>query len=138
MIGSGGRVLMLAENEAGGETFPWYHLAYDQLLQETPYSFHRPQQLTDPDLLSASCRPNRGPDDAPLFLVNHWIDTSPAPRPSNAAKVNTRQAILDRVHHCQDQRDLLANLIAVDFYREGDVFGAVDQLNDERGAQPEP
>jgi hypothetical protein len=132
MIDSGGRVLMLAENHDGGTSIPWYHLAYDQILQETPYSFHDPAQLTDPDKLEASCEPNRGPADAPLFLVNHWIDTSPAPKPSNAAKVNTRQAILDRVHHCQDQRDLLANLIAVDFYRQGDLFGAVSELNGER------
>jgi hypothetical protein len=132
MIDSGGRVLMLAENRAGGDTIPWYHLAYDELVQETPYSFHSPAQLTDPDLLPASCKPNRGPADAPLFLVNHWIDTSPAPRPSNAAKVNTRKAILNRVEFCQQQRDLLADLVAVDFYREGDVFGAVDELNAER------
>ena len=72
----------------------------------TPSS--QPAQLTDPDRLPASCQPNRGPADAPLFLINHWIDTSPAPKPSNAAKVNTREAILDRVHYCQDQRDLLA------------------------------
>jgi hypothetical protein len=138
MIDSGGRVLMLAENDAGNDAFPWYHLAYDSLLQETPYSFQKPAQLTDPAELPASCEPNRGPASAPLFLVNHWIDTSPAPRPSNAAKVNTRRAILDRVHACEDQRDLLANLIAVDFYREGDIFGAVDELNGERSAQTAP
>lgn len=132
MIGSGGRILMLAENEGGGPTIPWYHLGYDALLQETPYSFKRPSQLTAPDQLDASCAPNRGPDDAPLFLVNHWIDTSPAPKPSNAAKVNTRKALLDRVHRCEQLRDLRANLIAVDFYREGDVFGAAAQLNAER------
>jgi hypothetical protein len=132
MINSGGRVLMLAENKGGGASIPWYHPAYDHLLQETPYSFNRPAQLTDPKKLVASCAPNRGPADAPLFLVNHWIDTSPAPQPSNAAKVNTRQAILNRVHTCQDQRGLLANLIAVDFYREGDLFGAVADLNGER------
>ncbi len=132
MIDSGGRVLMLAENEDGGPEIPWYHAGYDALLQETPFSFHNPSQLTDPAKLPASCEPNRGPASAPLFLINHWIDTSPAPKPSNAAKVNTRKAILDRVHTCEDQRDLLANLIAVDFYREGDVFGAVAQLNDER------
>ena len=60
----------------------------DALVQETPYSFKRPQQLTETSQLRASCQPNRGPDSAPLFLINHWIDTSPAPKPSNAAKVN--------------------------------------------------
>ena len=130
IIDSDGRILMLAENDAGD--IPWYHPAYDELVQETPYSFKRPELLTDPRHLTASCERNRGPADASLFLINHWIDTSPAPRPSNAALVNTREALLRRVHHCDSQRNLLANLVAVDFYREGDLFGAVAALNEER------
>jgi hypothetical protein len=133
MIDGGGRVLMLSENEDGGSAVPYYHAGYEQVLQETPYSFKRPELLTDPGKLKASCVANRGPRNASLFLVNHWIDTSPAPRPSNAAKVNTRAALLARVHQCEQQRDLLANFISVDFYREGDLFGAVDELNAERG-----
>ena len=132
MIDSGGRVLVMAENEPGGTALPWYHPAYDGLVQETPYSFKRPALLTDPAELTASCEPNRGAPDSSLFLINHWIDTSPAPKPSNAAKVNTREALLDRVHHCEAQRDLTANLIAVDFYLEGDLFGAVAALNEDR------
>jgi hypothetical protein len=132
IIDSGGRALMMAENEAGGSEYPWYHSAYEELVQETPYSFTKPAQLTDPAKLTASCEPNRGPASAAVFLINHWIDTSPAPKPSNAAIVNTREALLDRSHHCERQRDLTANLIAVDFYREGDLFGAVSALNDER------
>jgi hypothetical protein len=73
-----------------------------------------------------------------LFLVNHWIDTSPAPRPSNAAKVNAREALLRRVRECERIRDLEADLIAVDFYREGDLFGAVAKLNGERAADQSP
>ena len=132
MIDSGGRILVLAENEDGGASIPWYHSAYADLLQETPFSFNKPRQLTDPSQLEASCEPNRGPADAPLFLINHWIDTSPAPKPSNAAKVNTRAALLNRVHQCEEQRDLTANLIAIDFYLEGDLFGATAELNAER------
>lgn len=134
MIDSGGRVLMLAENDAGGDTIPWYHLAYDSLVQETPYSFDRPQQLIDPDELAASCEPNRGPDDASLFLINHWIDTSPAPRPSNAAKVNAPRALRARIDECETLRGRPAGLIAVDFYKQGNVFEVVDALNAERVA----
>ena len=132
IIDSGGRALMLAENEAGGAEYPWYHPVYEELVQETPFSFHKPAELTKPDKLSASCEPNRGPAEAGVFLVNHWIDTSPAPKPSNAAIVNEQQALLDRVHHCERQRDLTANLIAIDFYRKGEVFDAVAELNAER------
>ncbi len=130
MIESGGRVVMLAENDSG--SVPWYHEAYDELTQETPYSFKKPAELIDADRLPASCEPNRGPADAPLFLINHWIDTSPAPKPSNAAKVNAHDALLTRVRECERLRDLEANLIAVDFYLEGDLFGVVAALNDER------
>jgi hypothetical protein len=129
IIDTGGRAIMLSENEDGGAAIPWYHAQYDGLVQETPYSFKQPQQLTDADKLEASCVPNRGPASAPMFLINHWIDTSPAPKPSNAAKVNAHDALLDRISQCERQRGLKANLIAVDFYREGDLFGVVDELN---------
>ena len=29
-------------------------------------------------------RPNRGEESNSIFLINHWVDTSPAPKPSNA------------------------------------------------------
>jgi hypothetical protein len=129
VIDSGGRAIMLAENKGGGAAIPWYHAQYDELVQETPFSFKKPRLLTDADKLHASCVANRGPASAPMFLINHWIDTSPAPKPSNAAKVNEHDALLARVQACEEQRSLMANLIAVDFYREGDLFGVVDELN---------
>lgn len=132
MIDSGGRVLMMAENDAGGGTIPWYHEAYDGIVQETPFRFTKPEQLTEPSNLPASCRKNRGDSAGTLFLINHWIDTTPAPRPSNAKIVNTRQVLLRRIHRCERQRGLAAGLIAVDFYREGDLFGVVEKLNAER------
>ena len=127
MIRDGGRVVMMAENPPF-DRVPWYHEAY-AIAQETPYSFDEPFQLTDPNRIPRSCKPNRGPDDAPLFLVNHWIDTSPAPRPSNAAKVNAREPMLRRIRECERIRDRRANLIAVDFYETGDLDRVVDELN---------
>jgi hypothetical protein len=132
MIDSGGRVLMMAENDAGGGAIPWYHEAYEALTQETPYTFKRPEALTDRARLDASCAANRGPDSAPFFLINHWVDTTPAPRPSNARQVNAHDALLARIRRCEKLRGLSANLIAVDFYREGDVFDVVRELNAER------
>ena len=35
---------------------------------------------------------------------------------------------------CERRRDLLANFISVDFYREGDLFGVIDELNAARAA----
>jgi hypothetical protein len=127
MIDSNQRLVVMAENDAG--SIPWYHLAYASALQETPFRFTSAAQLTDPSQVDASCRPHRGPASAPLFLLNHWVDTTPAPRPSLAAEVNARAALLGRAQRCRRIRHRLPNLVAVDFYRRGDVLGVVDTLN---------
>ena len=127
MVDSDHRVVFLAENHAGGA--PWYRLAYQSITEETPYTFSRVAQLTNSKQRAASCKPNRGPDRAPLFLVNHWISTDPIPRPSDAAKVNAYDPLLARMRDCQRIRDHLPNLVAVNFYRTGDVFKVVDALN---------
>jgi hypothetical protein len=121
------RIVFLAENEAGAA--PWYRLAYRAITQETPFSFREPVLLTDPARREASCAPNRGPDGAPLFLVNHWITTDPLPLPSNAARVNAFGPLRARLDECRRLRRALPNLVAVDFYRRGDVFGVVDAIN---------
>ena len=61
--------------------------------------------------------------------MNHWISTDPIPLPSNAAKVNAYDPLLRRARECQRMRKHLPNLIAVNFYRRGDLFGVVDTLN---------
>jgi hypothetical protein len=127
MIDSGQRLVVMAENDAGN--VPWYHLAYEHALQETPFTFKQAAALTAPANLAKSCRPNRGPSSAPLFLLNHWVDTTPTPRPSLAAIVNARAALLARAQTCERIRSRLPNLVAVDFYRLGDVLGVVNVLN---------
>ena len=62
----------------------------------TSFTFRSSAQLTDTSQLAESCRPNRGPASAPLFLVNNWVDTTPVPRVSMAALVNARPALLPR------------------------------------------
>jgi hypothetical protein len=127
MIDTSQRLVFLAENHAGAA--PWYHLAYGRITEETPYAFSKVAQLTDPAKLAASCKPNRGPTDAPLFLLNHWITTDPVPLPSNAAKVNAYDPLLRRARECQHIRKQLPNLVAVNFYRKGDLLRVVDALN---------
>jgi hypothetical protein len=64
-----------------------------------------------------------------MFLVNHWVTTDPLPLPSNAAKVNAYGPLLARLQDCQRIRKHLPNLVAVNFYRRGDLFKVVDKLN---------
>ncbi|WP_270023694.1 hypothetical protein [Solirubrobacter phytolaccae] len=122
------RLVLLAEHHAGGA--PWYRAAYDGVVQETPYAFKHPQQLATPD----SCRPNRGTPGAPLLLLNHWITTDPAPLPANAERVNAHGPLLRRARECTRVRGHVPNLVAVNFYRRGDLFGVVDELNGVRAA----
>ena len=118
---------MLAENRAGAA--PWYQPAYERLTEETPFTFPRASLLTTKADLPASCRPNRGPKGAPLFLINHWVSTDPTPRPSDARKVNAYAPLLARARACERIRDHLPNLLAVNFYKRGDVFRVADTLN---------
>jgi hypothetical protein len=126
-IGRGQRLVVLAENHAGAA--PWYQLAYRRLTVETPYSFGRAALLTDPARLRASCAANRGPPRAPLFLINHWVTTAPVQRPSDAAKVNAYGPLLRRARACARLRHHEPTLLAVKFYKRGDVFGVADELN---------
>ena len=117
LIADDRRVLAMAENKRGGAD--WYHPAFE-LMQETPYTFKRPSQM--------SCGPNRGQRANSLFLVNHWIDTSPSPRENIANVVNAYGFLLSRARRCERERQF-PNLLAVDFYQQGDVQGVVDRLN---------
>jgi hypothetical protein len=127
MVDSNQRLVVMAENDAGD--IPWYHPAFAHALQETPFTFKRAAALTEPSNLPASCRPNRGPVSAPLFLINHWVDTTPVPRASLADVVNARDPLLARVRACERIRHRVANLVAVDFYRRGDLLGVINTLN---------
>jgi hypothetical protein len=77
--------------------------------------------------LAATCRPNRGPGTAPLFLVNHWITTDPVPLPPN--KVNAYRPLLRRLRECRRIRHHTPDLVAVNFSRHGALLRAVDTLN---------
>jgi hypothetical protein len=119
------RVLVLTEDSAGAVS--WIH-RQPEVMQETPYRFRSAAEVEAP----ASCSPNRGGTAGSLFLVNHWVDTSPAPRPSIAREVNAPAVLDRRLGRCRRDRDLLPSVVAVDFYREGDVFAAVNALNGAR------
>ena len=112
------RVLVLIENEPGDE--PWMH-KQSEVMQETPYHFGTAAALGADD----SCRPNRGGTAGSLLLVNHWVDTSPAPRTTIAAEVNAPGFLLPRLARCRAERGLVPNVVAVDFYRQGDVVGTL-------------
>lgn len=119
MIDAGTRLVVLMENRGGGDRFPWLIPGFD-VVQDTPYLFESPADFT--------CDPNRGDPDASLFLVNHWIDDW-RNVPRNSATVNARDVLLPRLRECEDERGLLPNFVAVDYYDRGDLLAVVDELN---------
>ena len=119
MVESDQRVLVMAENQSAG--VPWYHPAFE-VLQETPYGFQDPSEFSN--------RPNRGGTAGSLLLMNHWIESVPAPKPSNAAIVNAHDALMKRIRAFRRARGRLPNLVAVDFYATGDLIAVVRELNE--------
>ncbi len=118
MIAREGRVLVLGENDTAG--IPWYHGAWD-VCQETPYHFDSPEDFSN--------EPNRGGTGGSLLLMNHWVTTPPTSRPRDAKLVNTREVLMGRIEQCETERGLTPNIIAVDFYRTGDLVEVVAELN---------
>ena len=122
MIEEDRRLLVMAEVD--GYPNGWYQPGYDRLLKETPYDSPTLAALRS----RTSCRPNRGKEANPLFLLNHWVAVYP-PRLSNAQKVNRRAFLLGRARRCQAIRGALPNLVAVDFAGSGDLIEVVAELN---------
>jgi len=118
MVDGNQRVVVFAENDATG--VPWYHRAFE-VFQETKYHFTDPSQFTN--------APGRGGRSGSLLLLNHWIETSPAPLPSNAEIVNAYPVLWKRASTCRQERGRMPNLVAVDFYATGDLFKVVRTLN---------
>ena len=118
LITSGRRVIVFLESGRPGVS--WLHPAFESI-RETPYSFHKQEEF--------SCAANRGGDAGSLFLLNHWIDTTPTPKPTNAAVVNSFPVLSARANLCAKERGHIPNIIAVDFYRTGDLLRVVNQVN---------
>ena len=119
MTTSGRRLVVLTEEGSGGASYPWLPNAF-ALTQDTPYTFPTPQDF--------SCEPNRGPPEAPLFLVNHWLSGF-ANLVSAAEQVNVDEVLGARVEQCRDERGLFPTFVGVNYYSIGDVQEVVDDLN---------
>ncbi|WP_420114178.1 hypothetical protein [Pseudactinotalea sp.] len=117
MIDAGERLVVLHEHTVD-PAVPWI-LDGAQWVQDTPYTFHAADEFTC-DLL-------RGPADAPLFLVNHWLSNQ-ATRIADAEVVNSYPVLSERLERCRDERQM-PNFVAVDNYDRGDVLSAVDAIN---------
>jgi hypothetical protein len=115
-------LVVLAERHGGNPK--WFHRAFE-LFSDTTF-----RAASDADL---TCTVNRGPADAPLFLLNHWIATNPVDI-SDARRLNSADFLLPRARRCAEERDRRVNVIAVNFASTGDLLEVVDELNEVGGA----
>lgn len=117
LIDRGTRLVVFAED--AGPPPDWYANAFEAM-QETPFLVIEQDRFT--------CDHSRGDPDATLFLLNHWVQRV-APDPADAAVVNAYDFLLSRALQCQEERGLLPNFVAVNFYSIGDVIDVVATLN---------
>ena len=123
LIGSGKRVAIFAERRAGPAS--WYMDGF-RFFQETPFSTRTLAELE----AAESCRANRGTPTAPLFQLNHWVESYP-PNPVRADTANAPSFLLARARRCMERRERIPHILAVDFAERGDVVGAAATLNAE-------
>ena len=116
------RVVVLSEQ--GGPPPGWYLPAFD-LVMDTPFRFPTVDSLLGAD----ACVANRGPDDAGLFLVNHWVQPDGPVRPRDAERANAPDFLVERLTRCEEERGVRPTIVAVDFLGRGDAMAAVDRLN---------
>lgn len=117
LIRNGTPLVVFSQREGG---YPDWFLPAFSHIQDNPFTARSIDEL--------SCAPNRGPLDADLLLMNHWIDKSP-PDVADAARINDRDFIVDRARRCAEVRGQMVNFIAVDFWETGGLLAAVDELN---------
>ena len=120
MIDSGHRVVVLMENHDGGTTYPWLMPGF-HWVQDTPFG-----SSTAADL---SCAHNRGSTSSPILLINYWLTNDYRSLVTDARAINSYDVLSPFVAGCRQERGMLPNYIAVNFYNEGDLFRVVDELN---------
>ncbi len=119
MIDSNKRLVVLMENEGGGERFPYLHQGFD-LVQDTEYSVKSAADF--------ECSLKRGEPDSPLFSVNHWLANFNR-LISSAEEVNAYEVLKPRIDECEIERGRAPGMIAVNWYDRGDLFRVVNELN---------
>ena len=119
MIRAGKRLVVMLEEGDGGTAAPWMVNGFEHT-QDTPYTF--------PTVESFSCAANRGPADAPLFLLNHWLAGFDA-LVTSAQQVNVVDVLLPRAQQCEQERGQIPNFVAINYVAIGDGSRVVDELN---------
>ena len=112
------RLIIMSERHP--DATPWMHGTYT-LSEETPYTFS--------SIKDFSCAPFRGGTGKDFFIMNHWLRPDGPPDPAEAAEVNSKQTITDRMQKCITERGRVPDVVAVDFTAIGDMYSTVNEYN---------
>ncbi|HEY7104259.1 MAG TPA: hypothetical protein VH573_21700 [Mycobacteriales bacterium] len=119
MVDSGRRVVVMMERHGGGTAYPWLLPAFTYV-QDTPF--------TNPTAADLRCDRLRGTAGSPLLLVNYWLANFQS-LVTDARKINALPVLAAYLARCRHERGMLPNFVAVNYFDEGGLFRAVDQLN---------
>jgi hypothetical protein len=120
MIDSGRRLVVMMERHGGGTAYPWLLPAFEWV-QDTPYR--------NPTAADLSCRRERGTDASPLLLLNYWLGNDFRSLVTDARAINALAVLAPYLARCEAERGTRPNFVAVNYFDEGDLFRAVDELN---------
>jgi hypothetical protein len=120
MIDSGRRVVVMMERHGGGAAYPWLLPAFDWV-QDTPFR--------NPTAADLSCRRERGAAGHPLLLVNYWLGNDFRSLVTDARAINALAVLGPYLAQCEAERGTRVNFVAVNYFDQGDLFRAVDELN---------
>lgn len=118
LIAADRRVLIMLESGKG--VLPWNH-PYEKFAFDTPYEAEKPADF--------SCDVLRGKAGNDFFVVNHFLTHLLDSHAELAKLANHNPLLIDRVAQCEKKQGHRANLIAVDWYGEGDVLAVAAALN---------
>jgi hypothetical protein len=118
MVDEGTTLRVLMQDEVGGPDHPYLHQCF-AVVQDTSY--------TCPSAQDFDCA-HRGPADADLFLLNHWLSGFSTPV-SSAERVNTAEVLGVRAEQCRAEGGRIPNFLAVNWYDRGELLAVVDDLN---------
>ncbi|HEX2805812.1 MAG TPA: hypothetical protein VHN80_06550, partial [Kineosporiaceae bacterium] len=125
MVESDRRLVVLMENQGGGDAYPWLLPGFDHV-QDTGYTY--------PTVASFDCGLKRGRPDSPLFLLNHWLSGF-STLYTDAQTVNAYAVLSARGRQCQAERGRLPNFVAVNWANLGALQRVVDEMNGFRPSQ---
>jgi hypothetical protein len=127
-VRSNKRVVVFTERKPSGQ-YPWNNDGFGWI-QDTPFDIKSPAGLR-------GCQEGRGTPNSPLLMLNQFIEKFP-PNPSTAKDVGAEKVILARARRCRRTRGMTPNLIATDFYDDGQVIQAARALNGVADEKPAP